>query len=153
MSRKRIGTIIIPPGVFIDVHEKMAADYLAVEFGYSITFLLPNRTSGSKTPDIKMDNKLWEIKSPKGKSSRTIENNLRNALVQSSNIVLDLRRIDGRIPTSKLFNEAERQFQLTKPLKRLIIIGRKDEYKILIKSSVKKKAGWPPLSSSGVPRF
>lgn len=80
IRKNKIGTIITPPGAFIDVHEKIAADFLAVHAGSDVTFLVPNRQKGQKTPDIEMDGKSWEIKSPKGKSSRTIENNLRSAL-------------------------------------------------------------------------
>ena len=108
MPRKRIGLIVVPPGVFVDIHEKLAADFLASKMSHDITFLVPNRRKGAKTPDIEMNGLRWEIKSPKGKSSRTIENNLRAALRQAPNIVLDLRRMDGRVPTARLLNEAER---------------------------------------------
>ena len=127
-SRKnKIGSIIVPPGVFVDVHEKIAVDFLAIHTGLDITFLVPNRQKGHKTPDIKMDGKLWEVKSPKGKSSRTIENNLRQALQQSPNIILDLRRMDGRIPTARLVAETKRQFTLTKKIKYILVITRSEE--------------------------
>ena len=127
MARKRIGTIIVPPGVFVEVHEKIVVDFLAVKIDYDITFLVPDRRKNAKTPDIEMDDLLWEIKSPKGKSSRTIENNLRSALLQSPNIILDLRRIDGRVPTGRLLSEAERQFSLTKSMRHLIVITRQGD--------------------------
>ena len=120
--------IVVPPGVFVDVHEKIAADYLAMNIGYDITFLLPDRRKGARTPDIDMGGSRWEIKSPIGKSSRTIENNLRTALKQSPNIVLDLRRIDGRVPTLKLLTEVKRQFLLAKGIKKLIVITRQETH-------------------------
>lgn len=126
-TRKKVGTIVIPPGVFVDVHEKIAVDFLAIHTKLDITFLVPNRQKGSKTPDIQMDGKSWEIKSPKGKSSRTIENNLRQALQQSPNIILDLRRMDGRIPTRKLLHEVERRFQDAKAIKQIIVITREEK--------------------------
>jgi len=128
MIRKKIGTIIVPPGVFMGIHEKMAADFLAVKTGNDIKFLLPERRKGVKTPDIEMAGLCWEIKSPIGKSSRTIENNLRIAIKQSSNIVIDLRRMDGRIPTTKLLKEIERRFNDAKSIKRLIVITRQEAY-------------------------
>lgn len=112
----------------MDIHEKLAVDFLAVKLGYDVTFLVPNRGKGAKTPDIEMNGLLWEIKSPKGKSSRTIENNLRAALRQSPNILLDLRRMDGRVPTARLLREAERQFSLTKSMERLIVITRQERH-------------------------
>ncbi|HEU0266341.1 MAG TPA: hypothetical protein VFQ70_01830 [Candidatus Saccharimonadaceae bacterium] len=126
MTTKKIGTIIIPPGVFVNVHEKRTADYLATHLYHDITFLVPNRQKGRRTPDIEMDGVFWEIKGPKGRSSRTIENNLRAALRQSPNIILDLRRMDGRTPTQKYLQEIERRFNDAKSMKRLIVITKGD---------------------------
>jgi UTP:GlnB (protein PII) uridylyltransferase len=128
MKKKLIGLIVVSPGVFADVHEKLTVDFLASKFGYDVIFLVPDRGKGAKTPDIEMNGLLWEIKSPSGKSSRTIENNLRLALRQSANIVLDLRRMDGRIPTKKLLNEVERQFTLARSIKHIIVITRQEEH-------------------------
>lgn len=127
MSAKKIGVIITPPGVFVKNHEKITVDFLAIHLGYDVTFLAPDRRKNAKTPDIEMNGLHWEIKSPTGNSSRTIENNLRAAVRQSSNIVLDLRRLDGRVPTQRWLNEAERQFALTKTMKRLIVITRQEK--------------------------
>lgn len=124
--KNRVGTIICPPGVFIAIHEKIAVDFLAINTGNDITFLLPNRQAGKKTPDIEMAGERWEIKSPKGKSSRTIENNIRQALRQSPHIILDLRRMDGRVPTKKYVAEVERQFSITRGIKHLIVITRQE---------------------------
>lgn len=126
MTKRRIGTIVVPPGVFVNIHEKRTVDFLAVNIGYDVTFLMPDRHKGAKTPDIEMNGLLWEIKSPTGKSSRTIENNLRLALLQSSNIIFDLRRMDGRIPTKKLLDEVRRQFALAKTIRRIIVITRQE---------------------------
>lgn len=128
MERKRIGSILVPPGVIVDVHEKLAADYLATRLGNDVTFLKPDRRRGAKTPDIEMNRLRWEIKSPTGKSSRTIENNLRLALKQSSNIILDLRRMDGRVPTYKHLKEVERQFTLARSAKWFIVITREGNH-------------------------
>ena len=51
------------------------------------------------TPDIKYKGLEWEIKSPIGNSSRTIENNMRLAIRQSKNIIIDLQRI--KLPSEK----------------------------------------------------
>lgn len=50
----------------------------------------------SKTPDFEIKGKVWELKSPTGNSKRTMQNNLRKADNQSSNIILDLRRCKMR---------------------------------------------------------
>jgi hypothetical protein len=67
-----------------------AALILAVHFKTDVTFLRPQ---SRKTSDIEINGIKWEIKSPRGSSKKTIENNLRTARKQSRNIVLDLRRI------------------------------------------------------------
>jgi hypothetical protein len=128
MAKGRAGTIVVPPGVFIDKHEKIAVDFLAAKLGYDVLFIVPDRRKGAKTPDIEMNGLFWEIKSPTGKSSRTVENNLRLALLQAPNIILDLRRMDGRIPTHKLLKEAERRFVDAKKMKHLIIITREEKH-------------------------
>lgn len=70
-------------------HEMSAAVILAYHFKANITFL---RSERKKTPDIDVNGIKWEIKSPKGNSKKTIDNNLRTARKQSHNIILDLRR-------------------------------------------------------------
>jgi hypothetical protein len=126
MGRRRIGTIVVPPGAVLDAHEKKAVDFIAIERGANVTFLIPNRQKGRKTPDIEMNGLLWEIKSPKGKSPRTIENNLRLAILQSTYIILDLRRLDGRVPTRKHLAEIDRQFKLAKSIRHIIVITREE---------------------------
>lgn len=55
--------------------------------GHDIAFLA---FGINKSPDILFRGKKWEIKSPKRMKRRTIENNIRNALKQSRNIIVDL---------------------------------------------------------------
>ncbi len=126
MAKRQTGVIIVPPGVFIERHEKIAVDFIAVVLCYNVTFLVPDRREGVKTPDIEMNGQHWEIKSPRGRSSRTIDNNLRNAFRQSPYIILDLRRMDGRIPTAKLLREVEQRFTDAREIKHLIVITREE---------------------------
>lgn len=128
MLKKKVGTIVVPPGAFIDRHEKLAADYVAVMLGYDVTFLVPDRRKGAKTPDVEMNGLKWEIKSPHGKSTRTIENVVRQALKQSPNIILDLRRMDGRIPTKRFLDRVTLEFQIVKLIKRMIVITREEKH-------------------------
>jgi hypothetical protein len=71
-------------------HELSAALILAAHFKTDVVFLRPE---SRKTPDIDIDGTKWEIKSPRGNSKKTIENNLRTARKQSHNLVVDLRRV------------------------------------------------------------
>jgi len=92
-------------------HEFEAAKFLS-QLGKDIEFIEPSRHKGTRTPDIVMDELRWEIKCPKGKSNRTIENNLRAGLRQSENIILDIRKC--KLHESKSMNEIDRQFRLTR---------------------------------------
>ena len=100
------------------------ADYLA-NLGYDIEFIAPRNSPNVHTPDIFMDGVSWEIKCPKGKSKRTIENNFRKAKQQAENIIFDLRRIN--IPEEKCMLELKRRFAQKRDVKRLLIIKKSGE--------------------------
>ena len=74
----------------VQPHELKVGELLARSSGFDVTFLA---VGIGKSPDILFRGKKWEIKSPKGSKSRTIENNVRNALKQSNNVIIDLGRI------------------------------------------------------------
>ncbi|MBR0126744.1 MAG: hypothetical protein IJL99_00630 [Firmicutes bacterium] len=65
------------------------------------------------------------MKSPKGKSKRTIENNFRRAKEQAENIIFDLRRIN--ISEEKCMLELELRFAQKRDVKRLLIIRKNGE--------------------------
>ena len=100
------------------------ADHLA-DLGYDIEFIAPRNSPNLRTPDIFMDGASWEIKCPKGKSKRTIENNFRKAKEQAANIIFDLRRIN--ISEEKCLQELERRFAQKVDVKRLLIIKKNGE--------------------------
>lgn len=74
------------------------------------------------TPDIIYEGREWEIKSPIDGSSRTLENNLRLALRQSPNIILDLRRIKSS--EANCLRELRRQTQRINRIKKLLVITK-----------------------------
>ena len=88
--------------------------------GKDIEFLVPIDKQHIKTPDIKMDGIYWEIKAPTGNSHRTIENSIREALTQSKNIILDLRRI--KLNENKAISQINRNFELSHKIFRIIVI-------------------------------
>lgn len=87
---KKMGHINKQPGAYSTLHEQAAADYFARK-GFDVMFLAPVRLPHRKTPDLRMEGVDWEIKSPTGNGSRTIENILRSSKYQSRYIILDLR--------------------------------------------------------------
>ena len=122
--RQKPGRTIIPLGVFPELHElETAAVFLAQ--GLDVEFLVPNRTKGARTPDVKINNILWEMKSPRVSSKKTIANALRRAVKQSHNVIIDARAM--KIPESDIERELMRNVPLIKSLKRLILISRTGE--------------------------
>ena len=100
------------------------AKYLA-EQGKNVVFIRPSSIPGQHSPDILMDGVDWEIKCPEGDSKRTIENNMRKALLQSHNVIFDLRHI--RYPESKSIPKLEKEFKLNSNLRKLYIIKKNGE--------------------------
>ena len=71
------------------MHEETAASILAEYFQADVYFIVG---STQRTPDVLVKTVRWEIKSVQGDSPNTIKNNMRKAVTQSGNIVIDLRR-------------------------------------------------------------
>ena len=72
-----------------------------------------------------MDGIEWEIKCPIGKSKRTIENNMRKAITQSSFIIFDLRFI--KLSEKQCISRLEEQFYSRTKLRKLLIIKKNGE--------------------------
>lgn len=122
---KKQGTIDIsrrnyPP----EKHELETAKYFA-EKGKDIIFLPTRNMPKVRTPDILMDGLEWEIKSPKGKSSRTIEQNFRSAVQQSRYIIFDLRRL--KQPEEPCIKKLKKEFASKGYVKRLLVIKKNRE--------------------------
>lgn len=119
--QRKPGKTIIPFGVFPELHElETAAVFL--EQGYDVEFVVPSRTKGSKTPDVKMDGILWEIKSPTGHGKKTVEKQLQRAGKQSKNIILDGRR--SKLEDDMFVKELHKKFALVRSIKRIIFIRK-----------------------------
>ena len=119
MKRKKLGRIDIsklnvPP----EKHELRAARYFA-NLGYDIEFIPPSNIPDIHRPDILMQGKEWEIKSPQGKGKHTIEQNYRKAAKQSKFIIFDLRRCP--LPESQTLGQLRREFD-DRHTKRLLVI-------------------------------
>ena len=119
MPKKFIpGKIIIPKNTSVYPYEFVVATALSMT-GHDVEFIPVRRIP---TPDILFMNLEWEIKSPTGSSSRTIENNMRNALKQSRNIIVDLSRI--KYPEEKCLREIRRQTKVIRGINKVIVITR-----------------------------
>jgi hypothetical protein len=122
---KTFGKIIIPHGVIPEMPEMEVAN-LFTGLGKDIEFIKPHFIKGLRNPDIKMDGRIWEIKSPHGRNKGTIENLYKTVEKQSENIIFDLRHIglDEKIAISKI----KREFSMRRnKVKRIKIITKNAE--------------------------
>ena len=102
-------------------HEFETAKYFANK-GFDVAFLKPSNIKGTNNPDFLLLGKIWEIKSPIGKSRRTYEDNLKKAIKQSGNIIFDLRRLDQI--SEKLCINILKKYKSLLAIKILLIIKR-----------------------------
>lgn len=115
---------IIPNGVILEPHEYKTILYFT-ELGLDVELIPKSDRKGVHTPDVVMDGKKWELKSPKGKGRWLLENTLQKAVKQSPYIIVDLNRI--KIPSIKCLQELEKQFYKSKGIKWLKIIMKNKE--------------------------
>jgi len=119
MKKSKVGNLFIPVGLHPEKHELATADVFR-ELGQDVEFLTPVRTKGAKTPDVKIDSVVYELKCPMGHSKTTIANAIRRAVKQSKNVIIDLR-------LTKISDErAEKDLQISiakvKSLRRVKVI-------------------------------
>ena len=123
MTPKKQINIIIPKGINIWPHELKTAQALA-NAGYNVEFLKTNNLSHSKSPDIKINELKWEIKSPKTDKLSAIERNLKRATKQSANIIIDSQRM-SKLHDSTIQRMLIKKLNQQKAIKNIIFINRK----------------------------
>lgn len=114
------GKIIIPSGASSWPHELRVAKILC-DAGYTVEFI-PEKNN-IKTPDIKLDGILFEIKSPRSSNTNSLEHTLKNGLKQCNNLMIDTSRIkDAR--NENIIRFLMSQKQARKQIKRLVLITK-----------------------------
>lgn len=121
---KKIFEIGFERGSSPEDHEIQTALFLRSQ-GKQVTFLAPTNRPNTKTPDILMDEKKWEIKSPRSAGSRTIEHAVRSAARQSENIIIDLRRF--KLSSDKAIAQIKFHSLKRTNIKRILVITHKEE--------------------------
>jgi len=101
--------------------ENKAADYFAA-FGCDVLFLAPSKIKGVNSPDIRMCNKKWEIKTPRKNGKYTIEHSIQAASKQSPNIIIDLRQC--KMPEIKALSKIEKESNFRKIIKTTLVIKK-----------------------------
>lgn len=115
------GAIIIPSELKQQPrkHEIKAALALAKYFKADVEFVA---TSHHTSPDFLIRGTLWELKSPQGKGRNNIEHQLKSALRQSPNIILDSSR--SKMHSKKIERDTLYQFRLIRHIRRVVFITK-----------------------------
>ena len=118
----REGKIIIQAGANVWPHELKTAEALAAA-GYSVEFISRSNNRHNKSADVLMDEIIWEMKAPKSDKLHMVEQNLRRALKQPSNVIFDSRRMKG-LPDHAIERELRKWAKELRSLKRLLFVNR-----------------------------
>lgn len=110
-------------GVVLQPHEYETVMYF-LRCGKDIELIPESHTPKKPSPDFWMDCLVWESKSPTMNKIKTIERLFYKAVRQSSNVVFDLRRLDGS--DAAIWRALEKCFKATRKARRMYII-LKDE--------------------------
>ena len=100
-------------------HEWNTVKYF-LELGKDIELLPRSKIKNYHQGDFVMDGVVWEAKAPVGKGKHTVQNKIQEAVQQSCNIVIDLRR--SKMPEETAINAYEKEFLNNKGIKRMKII-------------------------------
>ena len=107
-----------PPGP----HEEDVATILALHYETTVEFIMPIDDYKRKTPDIKMLDLEWEIKTPIGNSKSTIQKQFRRASKQANNIIVDTRHT--KIKFEKIEVTTLQELKKRHSLKKVILIKK-----------------------------
>ena len=108
-------------GVHLLEHEWKTVKYF-LELGKNIVLLPKSEIKDYHQGDFMMDGIAWEAKSPVGKGKYTVQNKIQEAVQQSCNVIIDLRR--SKMPEEKAIKAYEQEFHNSKGLKRMKIIKK-----------------------------
>ena len=95
-----------------------------------IEFVPKNEGKRETSPDILMDEKLWEIKSPKFSNLKVVQKRIREALHQSENVVFDSRRMK-KVPDNAIRREVEKWSHELRSLQSLIYVSKTGNVEVL----------------------
>ena len=101
--------------------EMSAAILVAEYFETDVVFLRPTPL---KSPDLKINGQIWELKSPMGNGKNTIHNVFVTARHQSYNIIIDLRRC--KMNKNKAFSRIREAFNKRRRVRCQLKIITKD---------------------------
>lgn len=111
-------------GVHLMEHEWKTVKYF-LELGKDIELLPKSEIKDYHQGDFVMDGVAWETKAPIGKGKYTVQNKIQEAVQQSSNVIIDLRR--SKMIEDRAIKAYKQEFQKNKGLRRMKIIKKDGE--------------------------
>lgn len=119
----KIGKVVKPSNTNPWPHEERTADILA-EAGYCIEFL----PRSSSSPDILLNNVIYEMKSPRSYKANSMEQLIKDALYKKEcpNIVFDSLRLKG-VRDERIERFLISQVKKRKAIKKLLFVNRRHE--------------------------
>ncbi len=100
--------------------KEITAAYILADFFKTDVIFIPRENQ--KTPDYLINGIKWELKSPMGKGKYNIQHCLKDALQQSTYIVIDTRYSKQHM--EKISHELQHQMNLTRKIDRLLMITK-----------------------------
>lgn len=93
------------------------------ELGYDVELIPTARQRQAKTADAIIDGLEWEFKTPRGRSTRSIQHIIKKAVSQSPNVILDARLME--LPDDVILRKVQYEANHTRSLRRLkLILGK-----------------------------
>jgi hypothetical protein len=116
--------IIIPQNMdsLPGVHEIRVAKILVNTFKTIVTFIPPVNDYKRQTPDIIMNGKYWEIKSPTASGKKTIRRIIMKAKKQSKHIIVDGART--KLLDEVICKQLRQELDINKDIKELLFIDK-----------------------------
>jgi len=118
---------IIPHGVKPEPQE-LDTIIFYTERGEDVEIVIPSNTPHAKTADYLICGLVWEAKSPTHSNRSAIERIFYRAGRQSSNIIMDLRRLKRQ--ETQVISILEKCFKNTRRVRNMHIITKAGELKI-----------------------
>ncbi|MCL2085688.1 hypothetical protein FWH09_02010 [Candidatus Saccharibacteria bacterium] len=116
---KRKGYYVVPEGANPWPHEINVAKILK-DAGHIVEFI---PESNWKRPDIKLDGKEYEIKSPRSNRIAAVEQNLKRATGKCSNVIMDSSRMKD-ITDRSIQSYLVKKIKSQRSIKKLLFVNR-----------------------------
>ena len=125
MRNKNKFEVLIPAGYKPKKHELDAAWILSKHFNSIVQVLRPSKGYKEKTADFVIDNIQYELKTPTTSKVSKVEVTIREAVKQSVNVVIDMRKT--KITEKRMIEICQDRLIHIKKLRKITLIVDKEK--------------------------